>query len=242
LGEGNKEGKQQPTQATVLPASLPKLEPKAKIKLPAQKYREVSDVYLFAGGQRVAVLDHASDKTVTQIWDLAKHPKMIAQFEGFKFALSPSGKRLLLNSGYFEAKAFDVESKKELAKLPDSYSFGFFRDENTVVTTTRSHNFPQHTKGKITQWDVSKNADAGSFEIPDNRFSVAFLAKNGKELWLFMSNDKFEVECYDLDTKKLARVIKPEPCEPGKPYTGVGIYSTVAPDSTVFASYVTPPM
>jgi len=53
-----------------------------------------------------------------------------------------------------------------------------------------------------------------------------------------MSNDKFEVECYDLDTKKLARVIKRNPANL-QPYTvsdlqhgGSGLYC--------LASYVTP--
>lgn len=222
--------------ATALTADLPKLQPKGKIQLPASEYREVADVQLTKDGQRLAVVHPVAGKRTTQVWDLTGAPKLVAELDGFGFALSPSGARLLTR-GLFDAKVYDIASRKEIAKLPGSYSFGYFRDENTVVTTERSHNFPDLTKGKITQWDIAKNADAGSFEIPDNRFNGAFLAKNGKELWLFMSHDKFEVECYDLDAKKLARTIKPESDEP-KPYTGAGIYQTVAPDSSAFGADV----
>lgn len=226
-----------PSGAVALSADLPKLQPKGTIKLPASEYREVADVQLTKDGQRLAVVLPASTKSKTQIWDLTGAPKLVGEFDGGRgFALSPSGTRLLTR-GLFDARVYDIESKKEIAKLPMGYSFGYFRDENTLVTTERSHNFPTPSKGKITQWDIAKNADAGSFEIPDDRFNGAFLTKNGKELWLFMSHDKFEVECYDLDAKKLARTIKPESDEP-KPYTSAGIYQTVAPDSSAFGSDV----
>ncbi len=62
------------------------------------------------------------------------------------------------------------------------------------------------------------------------------MTKRGKELWLFMSKDKFEVQCYDLDTKSLVRTIKPETDTPNLPYTSAGIWNTATSDGAVFGA------
>lgn len=51
-----------------------------------------------------------------------------------------------------------------------------------------------------------------------------------------MSHDKFEVECYDLSTKKLTRTVKPATEDTADPYTSPGICITVAPEGSAFAS------
>ncbi len=63
---------------------------------------------------------------------------------------------------------------------------------------------------KVFVWDVVQNADAGTFAIADARFRHAFPARGGAELWLFRYVGRFEVECYDLAAKRLARTIRPE--------------------------------
>ena len=217
-------------------SSLPKLQPKTRFKLPGERLFDAGCVQLTADGKRLAVT-HKSPKSgnVVQIWDLSDVPTVIAEFPAFLFALSPSG-RFILSSDRLEV--YDVASKKPVAKLSYLFSHAFFRDDTTVVTTMRSHDFAANTKGKIVIWDVSKNSDAGSFEIPDNRFEHALPAKNGKEIWLFMGHNKFEVECYDLDSRKLVRTIKPEAADPKQPYTSSGIYATIASDGSVFGSNV----
>src|SRR5262249_13566456 len=155
-------------------------------------------------GQRVAIM-YRSPKfdSFVQVWQLTGEPKLITEFKGGTFALSPSGK-LLLTSDIVKQQVFDIDSKKAIANLSAFLSHAFFRDDKALVTTQRSHMFTDARKGKITIWNIPANADGGSFEIADDRFNNALPAKNGKEFWLFMSHDKFEVECYDLDAKKLA--------------------------------------
>jgi WD40 repeat protein len=223
-----------PSEPLALSPDVPKVQPKVKFKLPGER----DDLAcLSQDGKRLAVAYMTKDyKHFTQIWDLSAQPKVLAEFKDSVFALSPSGKRLLGSGSMFDSTVYDVDTKKPLAQLPISFSHGFFRDEHKVAVTGRSYSFETPAKGQITQWDIEKNADAGSFEVPDKRFSVALPAKNGKEFWLFMAKDKFEVECYDLDAKKLARTVKPEPEEPNKPYHDSGIYSAITWDSSVFSS------
>jgi len=193
-------------------------------------------VQVSADGKRVGIAHKTPDSGVgIQLWDLTGEPKSLGLFEGSAFALSPSGKLLVTNR---RGEIYDIASKKPIAKMPESFSHVCFRDEGTVAATTRSYDFPRHTKGKILIWDVQKNADGGTFEIPDNRFSVALPAKNGREFLLFMSNNKFEVECYDLHTKQLARTVKPEAPDPKRPNTSSGIWSTITTDGSVFGSDV----
>jgi hypothetical protein len=216
---------------------FPKIAPKAKFKLPGEFPASAQQIQLSSDGKRLAVAYRTPKFTsATQVWDVAgAEPKVIAEFEGSSFALSPSGKLLLSPKGFFGAIVQEVDSKKSIAEVPEAFSFAFFRDDNTIALTTRSHDFATATKGKITLWDIAKKADAGSFGIPDNRFNVALPARGGKEYWLFMSNKKFEVECYDLVAKKLARTIKPEG-EDGKPLTDCGIYESIAPDASAFST------
>jgi hypothetical protein len=172
--------------------------------------------------------------SVSKVWDISAEPKPVGEFASSVFALSPSGK-LLVAQGEVGQAVYEVSTQKPVAKFAHPFTHIFFRDDNTLVWTNRSYNFPQASSGKITVWDVKKNADAGSFEIPDNRFNVALPANGGKEFWLFMSNNKFEVECYDVAEKKLLRTIKPEN-NMGRPYTNAGIWQSIASDSSVFAA------
>jgi hypothetical protein len=238
LGPGGKGDPSKPEQLGVLSANLAKIQPKASFKVPG-KLSSDEGIQLSSDGKRFALAYSTPQyKSFTQIWDIAADLRMIAEFEGGKFALSPSGKFVLTSGDLFTPKVFNVDTKQPVCDLPTSFSFGFFRNDNIVVLTTRSYMFMDAAKGKITQWDITKNADAGSFEVPDNRFSIALPAKNGKEYWLFMSHNKFEVECFDLDTRQLARTVKPESDDPQNPLNNAGIYITVAPDSTVFGSDV----
>jgi WD40 repeat protein len=229
--------------STVLSADLPKLKPRAKFNLPGE--RSGSDIgglfqplQLSADGQRLAISYRTpKSETFVQVWQLTGAPKMIAEFKGGSFALSPSGK-LLLVADVFKQEVYDIESKKAIANLSGFMSHAFFPDDKTLVSTQRSGMFANATKGKITIWNIAANADGGSFEVPDDRFNNALPAKNGKEFWLFMSHEKFEVECYDLDAKKLARTIKPEPEDPKQPYTSAGIWASISPDSSAFAADV----
>jgi hypothetical protein len=201
------------------------------------------NIQFSADGKRVALGARTPDsQSFTQVWQLGADPKVVAEFPkssgGGIFALSPSGKRVVVR-GVAMPEAFDVDSHKSLGKLPaGTFSHAFFRDEDTVVYTQCSHNFPMPSKGKITVWDVAKNKDAGSFEIPDDRFSAAMPARNASEFWLFMSAGRFEVECYDLAAKKLTRTVHPEPAYPNQPYTYAGFSQSVAPDGSAFASSV----
>jgi WD40 repeat protein len=226
-----------PTNAGLDLTAVPKVQPKVKFKLPGERYSQ-HPLQISTDGQRLAtVSSDGKGKFNTQIWDLSGEPKVIAEFEGFVVALSPSGKLVFIQSSGF-GTVYEVASKKSVAKLPNFVSHGAFRDDTLLASTQRSHDFPHPQKGKITLWDIAKNADAGSFEIPDDRFDDAYPAKDGKEFWLFMSANRFEVECYDIEGKKLARTIKPEADDPAKPYTSAGIYHTIAPDSSVFTADV----
>jgi WD40 repeat protein len=218
-------------------AALPKLQPKAKFKLPIERSTSDRSVQLSDDGKILGVACGSGlGKNFTKVWDISGEPKEIGEFDGHTFTLAPSGK-FIVTSGDFSQGVYEVATKKPVAKLGSYFSHAYFRDDNTLVWTQRSHNFPEATKGKITVWDLKKNADAGSFEIPDNRFHVALPANGGKEFWLFMSNNKFEVECYDVEGKKLLRTIKPEN-DTTRPYHGAGIWQSIASDSSVFAADV----
>jgi WD40 repeat protein len=227
-----------PAAPGALSADLPRIQPKAKFHLPAKRVSGSLELArLSSDGKRLAVAyDTPTYKSITQIWDLSAQPKVVAEFEGCRLALSPSGKRVLVGS-----KIFDVESKKQLASVPNFNPTGFFRDDHTVVTTDSSDDITHAATGKIVQWNIDKDADAGSFEIPDNRYDAALAAKNGTEVWIFMSRGKFEVECYDLGTKKLLRTVKPESEDAKDPFTRFGTYIAVAPDSSAFSAHVREP-
>ena len=218
-------------------AALPKLQPKAKFKLSSERSTSERSVQLSDDGKILGVACGSGlGKTFTKVWDISGEPKEIGEYDGYAFALAPSGK-FIVTTGGFSPGVYEVATKNPVAKLNSYFSDIYFRDDNTLVWTQRSHNFLEATKGKITVWDVKKNADAGSFDIPDNRFRAALPANGGKEIWLFMSNDKFEVECYDVAAKKLLRTIKPEN-DTDRPYTSAGIYPSIASDGSVFATNV----
>jgi WD40 repeat protein len=212
-------------------AAVPLLHPRTKFK-PSS---DCHSIKLSDDGKILAVGWHTPEaKDVVTVWDISGEPKSLAQFECSKFELSPSGKFLVT---YGVPKVFEVSTKKLVAELKSIFmSHMYFRDDNTLVWTTRSFNFPEATKGKIFVWDVAKNADAGSFDIPDNRFETALPANDGKEIWLVMSNKKFVIECYDLAGKKLLRTIKPED-DSGRPFTSSGSWFSLASDSSVFATH-----
>ena len=234
-----------PMAATVaLRADLPRLEPMARFQLSGRHVRAYErSVQLSADGKRVAFgCDAPKDGSHTQVWQLGAQPKVIltspVSYGGGVFALSPGGTRLLI-SGTVSAEAFDVDTGKSLGHPTNTYRFShaFFRDESVAVWTQRSHEFNKPKGRKVYVWDVVKNADAGTFEIADDRFEVAYPAKDGAELWLFQSAGRFEIECYDVAAGKLARIIKPDPDVPGKPFTDAGIWNAVAPDGSTFASH-----
>lgn len=219
--------------AGVLTDNLRTIQPRGRFKLPGERGYDRA-FQLSADGRRVAVSYRGPNyKQFTQVWDLSGEPKMIAELDGGQFALSPSGKRVLTSESQ---GLYDIDSKKSVGRAPTAFPNAFLLDDTTLVSVERSYNFPQHSKGKIVIWDAAKNAEIRSFEIPDNRFSLALPAKGGKEIWLFMAHQKFEVECYDLEAKKLVRTIKPESDDPNRPYTSSGIYTAISSDSSVFTS------
>src|SRR5262249_34275881 len=48
--------------------------------------------------------------------------------------------------------------------------------------------------------------------------------------------NKFEIECYDVATKRLKRTITPKSDDTKQPITDSGIYNAVAPDGSAFSS------
>jgi WD40 repeat protein len=246
LALGCKKGNTKPTSDTEAPedgpkpgetnvAALPKLQPKAKFKLPIARSTSERSVQLSDDGKILGVACGSGlGKTFTKVWDISGEPKEVGEYDGYAFTLAPSGKFIIATGG-FSPGVYEVATKKPVAQLQYSFSHVYFRDDNTLVGTNRSYNFPQATKGKITVWDVKKNAEVSSFDIPDNRFNVALPANGGKEIWLFMSSNKFEVECYDVAAKKLLRTIKPEN-DTNRPYTSAGIYPSIASDGSVFSA------
>jgi len=220
------------TPASAQTFTVPTLKPQLKFQLKGEY--NFPKVQVSADGKRVAIL-HSG--VAIQVWELGSEPKLLSEFK-MKFpeffTLSPSGNLLYSAS---EHKVYDVTTKKVVVdNLFEVCSHAFFRDENTLVLTQNSYDSQKHTKGTITTWEIAKGKRVDKFEVPDRRFSDALLAKDGKEIWLFMSNKKFEVECYDLDTGKLARTIQPEPSDPNKPYQGSGSYLSVTRDGTTLSA------
>ena len=206
-----------PAPTGCLRADLPRLVPVARFQLPGKHHRfSGRSVQVSADGTRVALgSDFPANGSLTQVWQLAPRPNVLFTsptcYSGASFALSPSGERLITSSTG-SPEAFDVNAGESLGKLLDTNQFcdAFLRDDGVAVWAVRSYERSKLSKGKVFVWDVVKNADAGTFEIADNRFSDAFPARNGAELWLFRYVGRFEVECYNVKTKKLARSIHPE--------------------------------
>ena len=236
----------QTAPTTPTSATPPAAEPSAPELLPVGKFDlggAFSDTYslnmqITPDGKRVAIaVTPTGGKPAMQVWELGVAPKRLYQSEqtygGATPALSPSGKRLVAHG-----KVYDVDrgdAGKPLATLPGAYySHAFFAGEDRVVATSRSHGFDKLRKGTVTVWGVTANKDAGSFEVPDDRFMDAFPAKGGRELWLFQGADRCVIECWDTATGKLLRAVKPAGLSP--PPTGSGVYCAVAPDGSAFAT------
>ncbi len=225
--------------ASARAADLPVIKPKAKFQL-RHEYSH-PEVKVSADG-RVAAIVHGGDAldvlkrpaAVIQVWELGDKPKMLSEFAGgsYCFALSPSGKLLYRTSDKYEV--CDVATKKVVASGLDSPSHAHFRDDDTLIATKRSYSFNDPAPGRVTTWDIPNNRASSVFEVSDNRFDEVLLTANGKELWLFLSNGKFEVECYDLDTRKRVRTIRPEAGE--KAHKDAGLYKTATRDGTAFSS------
>ena len=230
-----------PAYATpsVADQSAPELQPIAKFDLGGAFSHVYSlDVQITPDGKRLAIAVTPTDgKPAMQVWGLGAAPKRLYQSEqtygGVTPALSPSGKRVVAHG-----KVYDVDrgdAGKPLATLPGGYySHAFFAGEDRVIATMRSHGFDKLEKGAVTIWDVAANKDAGSFEVPDKRFTDAFPANGGRELWLFQAADRCVIECWDTTTGKLLRAVKPAGISP--PPTSSGLYCAVAPDGSVFAT------
>ncbi len=197
----------------VLTADLPRVVAKTKLALPGKRKYEDA-IHLSDDGKRLAVaFQNEKRESLIRVWDVVAGLQQVAEVKGYLVALSPSGKYVASGN-----QVTDLATKAVVATARGAVSHVFFRNDSILVTTARSYDFPKASKGRVTLWDIQKNADAGSFDIPDNRFSAALVTKRGKELWLFMSKDKFEVQCYDLDAKSLVRTIKPETDTPNLPY------------------------
>lgn len=221
-------------------SSAPELQPVAKFDLGGTFRHTYSlDMQITPDGKRVAIDVTPTDgKPAMQVWELGASPKRLYQSEqtygGATPALSPSGKRVVAHG-----KVYDVDrgdAGKPLATLPGGYySNAFFAGEDRVVAVMRSHGFDKLQKGRVTVWGVAANKDAGSFEVPDDRFTDAFPAKGGRELWLFQGADRCVIECWDTATGKLLRAVEPAGLSP--PPTSTGIYCAVAPDGSAFATH-----
>jgi WD40 repeat protein len=151
------------------------------------------------------------------------------------FAFSPEGKHIVV-AGILSAEVFEVDPLKSVGKASTGFSHAFFPDEHRAVWTQRSYDFSTRREGKIIVWDVDNNKEAASYEIPDDRFSTALLARKTGEFWLFLSSNKFEIQRFDLATGKLKKTVKPELADSKQPYTSAGIWPAVASDGSVFAS------
>lgn len=219
--------------AGVLTRDVVQLEPVHRFQIPGE-LRGDDALAFSADGTRLAVAT-ASNKT--QVWEVTAAPRLVQEFKGGTFVLFPSGKQIMF-SDLTQPEVYDVESGKQKVRLNRGYAFAVARDESTVVMASPDYGAQKVTAGQLRLWDVSRNAEVGVIELADNRFHDAKLTKSGKELWVFLRYQKFEVECYDLDTKKLIRTIKPEQADPAKPYADAGIYNSVSPDASVFAATV----
>lgn len=234
-----------PTAKSPVPAADPfpgaaRVAPKARIPLPGKFAGSPygNSLQLSADGTRVAFgMQDADLKSWTQVWDISGAPRALAtlpkEYGGGLGGLGPSGRRVVTG----QAVVYDVDSGKQLCRLGEGFfSHGYFRDDDTFVFTQRSHGFDKAVKKPIRVWNVARNVDAGSFDVPDDRFEAAGPARGGAEFWLVMAAGKFEVECYDVATRRLVRTVRPEPPDPARPFTSAGLYPAVAPDGSVFTA------
>ncbi len=229
-----------PANVLVKELDVPKLKPRITFQLPGKRFQDGAG-FLSADGSMLAVgVVGAGEKTpsTVQVWNLGgKAPKAQSAFTGglYSFALSPNGKRLLTSE---KREVYDTVSKKVVAKLSRDFSHAFFFDDNTVVTTKRSYNFGGGPgRGEINIWNLTKKTGPeATIPLLDDRFNRMLPAKKGTECWLFLSAEKFEIECYDIKTKKLARTIKPEQIAGEKPFRDSGVYDAVRSDGDTFTS------
>jgi WD40 repeat protein len=218
------------------PADVLRIRPRARFKLPHERSSDIwgARPQLSADGKRLAVgCKTPKSDWLTQVWSLSGEPKVIAEFDASNYILSPSGKLLLTSQ---DSRVFDVDTKKQVAQLPTGFSHGAFLNDQIVVATKRSYHFPDEEKGRITIWNVALNHDAGSFDVPDNRFNEAVVLRERNEVWLFMAHHKFEVECYSLRSHRQVRTVKPEQDESKQPYYDSGLWNSASPDGQAFAA------
>ena len=228
-----------PAKVLVKELDVPKLKPRITFQLPGKRFQDGAG-YLSADGSILAVgVVGTDDKTpsTVQVWNLGgKAPKLQSSFTGglYSFSLSPNGKRLLTSE---KREVYDTVSKKVVAKLSRDFSHAYFLDDNTIVATKRSYDFSGPGRGEINIWNLTKKTGPeATIPLMDDRFNRMLSAKNGSECWLFLSANKFEIECYDIKSKKLARTIKPEQIAGERPFRDSGVYDAVRPDGDTFTS------
>lgn len=212
---------------------IPLIRPRTTFKLPGQLDSSLKlnpALRVSADGRTFAV---RTDNKDICVYDISGVPKLIGQYRGSEFALSPSGKYLFTVESILKYTVTDLASQQMVGKAGlktkiHGCTACFFRDDNTIVYLLPYNHKPP--KGAIVLWDYAKD-EQSLFEIPDSRYSHAFLMSGGNELWMVTNQyeqRKFEIDCYDLTKMKLARTIKPSTRE----YRNV----TVATDGSVFAS------
>lgn len=229
-----------PANVLVKDFDAPKMKPRTTFQLPGKRFQDGAG-YLSADGSILAVGVVATDEktpSTVQVWNLGgKAPKMLSSFTGglYSFALSPNGKRLLTSE---KREVYDTVSKKVVAKLSRDFSHAYFLDDNTIVTTKRSYNFSGGPgRGEIHIWNLTKKTGPeATIPLMDDRFNRMLPARKGSECWLFLSADRFAIECYDIKSKKLSRTIKPEQIAGEKPFRDSGVYNAVRPDGDTFTS------
>ena len=191
-------------------AELPKIHPYCRFQIKNHTRAYNLGIQLSADATRVAVgASKSRTESVVQVWSIEKDPKQLMETKlgGGGFALSPSGKKLLVS--FVNDSVLDVDTAKPVGKLKFvMFSHAFFRDEDTVVMTSRSHEFSHPRKGHISVMNMPDGSDVGSFDLSDDRFEVAFPFEN-KEFWLLFTAEKAFMECYDVNKKKSVRTITP---------------------------------
>ncbi len=221
----------------VMTDDLPQLKPRARFNSsgPAKWDRPVQ---ISADGKVVAISYEVGTDIIPgriDVLNISGQPKVLAQLDGGRFALSPSGALVCTQSRGVSA-VWDVKNRKRPARLPIMLYSAFFVGEDIVVATENPKLELGHQPGKVTVWNVSANADAGSFDIADHRVVEAFPVRDGAEIWLVVGGDKFEIERYDRINRTLTRVVSPEPVA-GKAYANPGTWRTVAGDGSIFAAH-----
>lgn len=219
-------------------AAAPRLQPAATLQLPAA-FKDTIPPTLSLDGRTLAV-NVARDNVFSRgtVWDLSDKPTSLAEFKDPVLAITGDG--VAACSGGFGGNGLiDVRTKKPLLDPPPTGSHLTFVSPERFVATNRSFDFSKATAGTVSIRDYRKKGDLSSFPVPDNRFSDVRVTNGGTRLWLFLSNKKFEVECWDIAGKQRLATVRPEVVDPRRPYTDAGTSTSVSADGAILTANLT---